>query len=157
MTAGALAPMLSFELSAFDVILAIGVTILLIFQARNNKNGNSNRMEPTATWTVKRYFCRLLSNIWLFPIVFGLIVMAWVGWLIWYDMTTWSKDIALIFFGSRTGEAISLGIGMKIFDYFLIGVAFPLLGLFILLRKRILFSHAQQDISGEPSVNADEF
>jgi ABC-type Mn2+/Zn2+ transport system permease subunit len=72
-------------------------------------------------------------------------------------MTTWGKDIASIFFSARTGEACSLGIGMKIFDYFLIGVASPLLGLFILLRKRILFSRGQQDISGGPSVNADEF
>jgi ABC-type Mn2+/Zn2+ transport system permease subunit len=149
--------MLSFELSAFDVILAIGVTILLIFQARNNKNGNSNRMETTATSTVKRYFRRLLSNIWLFPIVFGLIVMAWVGWLIWYDMTTWGKDIASIFFSARTGEACSLGIGMKIFDYFLIGVASPLLGLLIVLRRRILFARAQQDSVKKSSVNRDAF
>jgi len=37
-------------------------------------------------------------------------------------MTTWNKSLALIFFGSRTGEAISLGIGMEVIHYFLIGI-----------------------------------
>jgi hypothetical protein len=68
---------------------------------------------------------------------FGLIILAWVGWLTWYDTTTWGKDIAQIFFGSRTGEAISLGIGMKVIYYFSIGLALFLLGLFTFLRRRI--------------------
>jgi len=136
--------MLSFELSAFDLILAIGVTILLIFQVKNNNNSNSNGMKSTSTPTVKVHFRRILSNYWLFLVAFGSIILAWVGWLTWYDMTTWGKNLALVFFGSRTGEPCSLGIGMKIFDYFLIGLAFPLLGLFILLRRRISLARAWQ-------------
>jgi len=68
----------------------------------------------------------------------GLAVLAWVGWLTWHDITVWSKDIALILFGSRTGEAISLGIGMKAIHYLSIGLALLLLGLLVFLRKRQL-------------------
>jgi len=72
----------------------------------------------------------------LFLIAFGLIILAEVGLLTLYDMTMWGKEIALIFFGSRTGEAISLGIGMKVIYYFLIGLALLILGLGTLLRRR---------------------
>ncbi len=66
----------------------------------------------------------------------GSIFLAFVGWLTWYDMTVWGKDIALIFFGSRTGEAISLGIGMRVIHYLMISLAFLLSGLFTFLRRR---------------------
>jgi len=88
---------------------------------------------------------RLLNLSGLFLAAFGLIILAWVGWLTWYDMTTWGKDIAHIFFESRTGEAISLGIGMKVMYYFSIGLALFLLGLFTFLRRRI---------KGEPMVKS---
>jgi len=80
---------------------------------------------------------RLLSNLTsLFLTAFGSIILAWIGWLTWYDMTMWGKDIATIFFESRTGEAISLGIGMKVIHYFLIGLALLLSGLLTFLRRR---------------------
>ena len=81
---------------------------------------------------------RLLLNLaGLFLTAFGSITLAWVGQLTWYDMTAWGKDIGLIFFGSRTGEAISLGIGMKVIYYFLIGLALLLSGLLTFLRRQI--------------------
>ncbi len=139
--------MLSFEVSAIDLILAIGVTILLVLHipiVRSTKNENPSK-KPTgivSAEAVKIYLSRFLPNLpSLLLIALGLIVLVWVGWLIWYDVTTWGKDIALIFFGSRMRpgelEAISLGIGMKVFDYFLIGLTLPLLGLFVFLRRRI--------------------
>jgi len=70
----------------------------------------------------------------------GSIILVWVGWLTWYDLTVWgkawNKDIALIFFGSRTGEAISLGVGMRVIYYFLISLALIMSGMFTFLRKR---------------------
>ena len=66
--------------------------------------------------------------------VFGSITLVWLGHLIWYDITVWGKDISLILFGSRAGESISLGIGMIVLNYFLIGWALLLLGLVILLH-----------------------
>jgi len=62
-------------------------------------------------------------------IALGSIILVWVACLTWYDITIWGKDTALIFFGSRTGEVISLGIGMQVIHYLLIGVALQLLGL----------------------------
>jgi len=53
----------------------------------------------------------------------ALAVLLWVGGLLWADLTFWGKDIALALFGSRAGEAISLGIGMTVFYYMIIGVA----------------------------------
>jgi len=80
---------------------------------------------------------RLLSNLAsLFLTAFGSIILAWVGWLTWSDMTAWGKDIAVIFFESRTGETISLGIGMKVIHYLLIGLALLLSGLLTFLRRR---------------------
>jgi hypothetical protein len=80
---------------------------------------------------------RILSNLaGLLLTAFGSIILAWVGWVTWYDMTMWGKDIALIFFESRTGEAISLGIGMKVIHHFLIGLALLLSGLITFLRRR---------------------
>jgi len=69
-------------------------------------------------------------------ITFGSTILAWVGWLTWHDITTWGKDLALIFFGSRTGEAISLGIGMKVIYYLLIGSTSLVIGLVTFLRRR---------------------
>ena len=80
---------------------------------------------------------RLLPNLAsLFLTAFGSIILAWVGWLTWYDMTEWGKNIAIIFFGSRAGEAVSMGIGMKVIYHFLIGLASLLTGLLIFLRRR---------------------
>jgi len=80
---------------------------------------------------------RLSSNLAsLFLTAFGTTILAWISWLTWYDMTTWGKDIVLVFFESRTGEAISLGIGMKLIHYFLIGLALLLSGLLTFLRRK---------------------
>jgi len=66
----------------------------------------------------------------------GSITLAWVGWLTWYDITTWNKSLALIFFGPRTTEAIGLGIGMRVIYYLLIGSVLFLSGIFTFFRKR---------------------
>jgi len=77
----------------------------------------------------------------LFLAASGSIILAWVGWLTWYDMTSWGKNIALVFFESRTDEAISLGIGMKVIHYFLISLALLLSGLLTFLRRRSKLLH----------------
>ena len=72
----------------------------------------------------------------IFLIVFGATIMAFVGWLTWYDMTVWVKDITSIFLGSRIGEAISLGIGLKVIHYLLAGLALLLSGTVSLSRTK---------------------
>ena len=72
------------------------------------------------------------------------LVLAWVGWITWIDISDWNKDIGTVFFGSRTGEAISLGIGMTIIHYFLIGASLLAAGLVLFLRNRISTTEPQQ-------------
>ena len=68
----------------------------------------------------------------------GLIFLAWVSSLVWIDISYWAKDIDIIFFGSRTGEPISLGIGMTVFNYFLISMALIGTGGVLFLRNHML-------------------
>jgi hypothetical protein len=72
----------------------------------------------------------------LFLIVAGSIILLWVGQLTWHDITVCSKNISLIFLGSRTGENISLGIGMTLIHYYLIGFALLLSAVVKLIRKK---------------------
>ena len=78
------------------------------------------------------------------------LVLAWVRWLTWIDITVWNKDIGAIFFGSRTGEAISLGIGMTVIHYFSIGMLLLASGLVMFLRKRIFAAEPQQALLMRP-------
>lgn len=85
---------------------------------------------------IERHPSRLSKVASLILIAFGSTILAWIGWLTWYDMTTWGKDLALILFGSRTGEAISLGTGMKVIYYLLIGLTSLVIGLVTFVRRR---------------------
>ena len=80
----------------------------------------------------------------------AVIVLAWVGWLTWIDITVWNKDLGAIFFGSRTGEAISLGIGMTVVSYFLIGMLLLAAGAVLFLRERIFAREPEQAILVKP-------
>jgi hypothetical protein len=72
------------------------------------------------------------------------LILAWIGWLTWTDISVWNKDMGSIFFGSRTGEAISLGIGMAVIHYFLIGASLLAAGLVLFIRTRMLAAEPQQ-------------
>ena len=74
-------------------------------------------------------FLSLRGALSLSLIALGTITLLWVGQLIWKDITYWNKDLTLTFFGPRTGENISLGIGMKVVHYFFIGLVLLLPGL----------------------------
>jgi len=79
---------------------------------------------------------RLSKVAGLFLIACGSAILAWICWLTWFEIATGSKDFILIFFGSRTNDPISLGIGMRVIYYFLIGLALIFSGLITLLRRR---------------------
>ena len=81
---------------------------------------------------------RIFSNTKLFTIIFltiGLIILLWVFQLVYNDITIWNKDLAQIFFGPRTNEAISLGVGMRIFHYFITGLTIFLTGIVLLAHR----------------------
>lgn len=67
----------------------------------------------------------------------GVAILVWVGNLLWIDVTVWGKDIALILFGSRTGEAVSLGIGMTVFYHMIIGATFLCTSITLIKSRKI--------------------
>jgi hypothetical protein len=58
----------------------------------------------------------------------GVILLAWMGWLVWYDVTMWGKDAASILFDPRSGEVMSLGMGVRAFHYLVLGLMFVVIG-----------------------------
>ena len=99
-------------------------------------------LEPSLS---KFDFVRLLPHLIVLTLLtFGVLVLAWVGHLTWNDISVWNKDIGTIFFGSRTGEQISLGIGMAVIHYFLIGVSLFAAGLLLFIRNRVFTAEPQQ-------------
>ena len=92
-----------------------------------------------------------LSFLYSIPnlIILGLFVSAiftiiWVTQITWNDIVVWNKDIETIFFGSRTGENISLGIGMQLIHYLLVGISFLAVGFILFLRNKISLTSSQQ-------------
>ena len=88
-------------------------------------------------------FKRLLNQLripWNLSILlltlFGWITLIWVGQIIWFDLTYWGKDLAITLLGSRVGEAISLGIDMKLIYYLIIGICLIFTSLIFGILKR---------------------
>jgi len=103
-------------------------------------------------------FARLMPHIIvLFLVASAALILAWIGWLTWTDMTQWSKDIGNIFFGSRANEAISLGIGMTVIHYFLISMLLLAAGLVLFIRNRIGATKPQHAMQMKPQkVNVNQ-
>jgi hypothetical protein len=113
---------------------------------------------PIQLKLTKLGLARLMPHIIILSLVASAaLILAWVGWLTWIDMTQWSKDIGSIFFGSRTGEAISLGIGMTVIHYFLISMSLLAAGVVLFLRNRILATKPQLAMRMKPQkVNVNQ-
>ena len=67
----------------------------------------------------------------------GAAILIWMVNLLWTDLTYWGKDVGLILFGSRTGEAISLGLGMTMFYYMTIGAALLVTSITLIKGQKI--------------------
>ena len=93
-------------------------------------------MQNESLWGRLHFFYVLSNAFSLFFIAFGSLTLVLVGYVVWHDITVWSKNLALIFFVSRTGERISLGIGMKVAHYFLVGFVLLFSGFVILIKRR---------------------
>ena len=103
-------------------------------------------------------FYRLFPNIIVLSLVASAaLILAWVSWLTWADMTEWGKDLGSIFFGSRASEPLSLGIGLTVMHYFLIGLSLLATGLVLLSRNRILAMKPQlATLMGSQKVNVNQ-
>jgi hypothetical protein len=67
----------------------------------------------------------------------GILILIWIGYLTWNDISYWQKGLDTILFGSRTGENIGLGIGMLVVHYYLIGISLFISGLILNFKNRI--------------------
>ena len=98
-------------------------------------------------------FLRSLPNvITLALVVAGSFVLAWVIQLTWIDVSVWNKDIGTILLGSRTGESISLGIGMTVMYYLLIGVALIAAGSVVFIKEHVLTAEPKQKVPKMPKA-----
>jgi hypothetical protein len=96
-------------------------------------------------------FSRLFPHIIVLSLVASAaLILAWVSWLTWADVTHWGKDLGSVFFGSRASEPISLGIGMTLIHYFLIGLSLLAAGVVLFLRNRILAMKPQHVMQMKP-------
>ncbi len=96
-------------------------------------------------------FLRSMPNLIMFSLfVVGALVMVWVGSLTINDITVWNKDIGTIMFGSRTGEPISLGIGMTLINYVFVGLAFFGAGAALFVRTHMQANSEQQLVMRSP-------
>ena len=59
-----------------------------------------------------------------------------VGYVTVVDLVYWQKDLGFIFFGPRLGEPITLGVGMTLFYYLLIGLVLLGVGFVLFIRDR---------------------
>ena len=76
------------------------------------------------------------SNLYTFLMtIIGSSFLAITAWLVLSDVIFWQKDLAVIFFGSRMGEEISLGLGFTVMHYLIIGSISLFAGIFMYFRK----------------------
>ena len=68
-----------------------------------------------------KYVRSPVNIVFLSLIFLGLAIFAWVGQIIWIDISVYEKSLYAILFGSRIGENISLGIDMRLIYYIDIG------------------------------------
>ncbi|MBT8172203.1 hypothetical protein KJN74_04975 [Candidatus Bathyarchaeota archaeon] len=90
------------------------------------------------------FFVMLLSHsrfLGLLLLLLGAVILIWVSGLVWNDVFVWKKDLAVIFFGSRVGENISLGLGVVVVHYFFVGLTFVLLSLVVLFHRSRFCPH----------------
>ena len=91
-----------------------------------------------------RIFNSLPKVIALSLVASSILILVMVSYVIWNDISFWNKEIGSILFASRPNEPISLGIGMTIINYVLVGISLLIAGTVIFLRTRILDAGPQQ-------------
>jgi hypothetical protein len=101
------------------------------------KNENVETSEEKTRLLVKlKPFFTPLNVVIIILTTIGFLALLQVGIVMLTDITFWGKDINLIFFGSRAGENISLGIGVKIIHYYLVGIILIFSAIVLLFLKR---------------------
>ena len=114
-------------------------SMILIFYSTVKKIGKKNieqRQEKSGLLKELKIYFTLFNLVTISLIVVGSIALYQVGFVMWKDLIVWGKDFSLIFFGSRAGESISLGIGLQLIHYYLIGILLLFSAIVLLFLKR---------------------
>ena len=112
--------------------------MILIFYSTVKKIGKKNieqRQETSGLLKELKIYFTLFNVVTISLIVVGSMTLYQVGFVMWKDLTVWGKDFSLIFFGSRAGESISLGIGLQLVHYYLIGILLLFSAIVLLFLK----------------------
>ena len=113
--------------------------MILIFYSTMKKSGKKNieqQQEKSGLAKELKIYFTLFNVVVTSLIVVGSMALYQVGFVMWNDVTVWGKDISYIFFGSRAGESISLGIGLQIIHYYLIGILLVFSAIVLFFLKR---------------------
>ena len=111
--------------------------MIFLFSRKKSRKDTIEQIkeEPNLQRNLKLYLTPF-NTIFFSSIVVGSLLLIQVGFVMWNDMTVWGKDFSSILFGSRTGESISLGIGLQIIHYYLIGILFLFSAIILFVLKR---------------------
>ena len=97
-------------------------------------NKNLNQEPTTAMPKVRQSLIPFLTVVFLISL--GSILLIPVAWTMYLDMTIWNKSLLQTLLESRTGQSLSLGIGMTLIHYLLISFSFLFSGLLIYFRRK---------------------
>ena len=84
---------------------------------------------PSFIQSTKAFFKKTIQKInsrpkivFLSLFIIGVILLTFSIWITYYDLTFWNKNLTLILLGPRTGETMSLGVGMRLIYYFILSL-----------------------------------
>ncbi len=97
-----------------------------------NEQPETPLIKPIESFISQPLFPNLPS---LILIILGFLTLVWIGQLTWTDITAWTKSLGETLFQYRPAEAISLGIGMKIIHYYMLGLALLFSGIITYLKR----------------------
>jgi hypothetical protein len=132
---------MAFDLSIAGTVLTI-FWFLLVFpsfyssfcQRKKTTNLDFNKYTHTRSLIPYPSFANLVAAS---LVLLGTAILLWMTQITWNDISVWNKSISPIFFGSRTGENISLGIDMKVIHYFLTSFTLLIFGSLIFIYRRL--------------------
>lgn len=94
-----------------------------------------------------RFINSIPNVIALLLVISSVLILLMVSYIIWNDISFWNKEIGTILFSSRTGEPVSLGIGMSMINYILVGASLLIAGTVLIIRNRIISREPEQSIA----------
>jgi len=98
-----------------------------IEKLESNEQPETQLIKPIESFISHPLFLNRISLIFM---IFGFLTLVWIGLITWMDLTVFGKNLGNVLFDYRPAEeAISLGIGMNVISYYMLGLALLFLGI----------------------------